>query len=100
LQEHGPKRLKAALSCADDPTFIRDLLLPFLALLGCDALGRGTCKQPLISLLETIYQVRFILQLTPIKTVCTASVIIQQCNRAAYAWLVQIPMLCKLSEFC
>ncbi|WIA14242.1 hypothetical protein OEZ85_002778 [Tetradesmus obliquus] len=54
-QEHGPRRLKAALSCADDPAFIKDLLLPFLALLGCDALGRGTCRQPLISLLETIY---------------------------------------------
>jgi hypothetical protein len=57
LQEHGPKRLKAALSCANDPGFIHDHLLPFLALLGCDELGRGTYKQPLISLLEIIYQV-------------------------------------------
>lgn len=58
LQELGAKRLKAALSCSDDAVFIRDSLLPFLKLLGCDALGRGTCKQPLIEVVQTIYQVR------------------------------------------
>jgi hypothetical protein len=57
-QELGAKLLKAALSCSDDTGFIRDHLLPFLKLLGCDALGRGTCKQPLIELVQTIYEVR------------------------------------------
>jgi hypothetical protein len=37
---------------------VRDCVLPFLALLGSDDLVRGTCKQPLIQLLETIYGVR------------------------------------------
>jgi hypothetical protein len=58
MQECGLKRLKVALACSDDAAFIRDYLLPFLKLLGSDALSRGTCKQPLIELLQTIFQVR------------------------------------------
>jgi len=57
VQELGAKRVKAALSCSDDAVFIRDHLLPFLDLLGCDALGRGTCREPLIELVQTIYTV-------------------------------------------
>jgi hypothetical protein len=56
-QEFGAKRLRSALSCCADLTTIQTLLVPFLSLLGSDALMRGTCRQPLIDLLQSIYQV-------------------------------------------
>lgn len=57
LQEHGLRRLKAALSICDSAAPIKTYLLPFLELLACDALGRGTCKGPLVQVLQAIYEV-------------------------------------------
>eukprot|EP00775_Hariotina_reticulata_P004273 gene4273-4526_t len=56
-REQGVKRIKAALSCSDDANFVRDLLLPFLSLLGRDELARGTCRLPMQQLLQTMYEV-------------------------------------------
>jgi hypothetical protein len=56
-QEHGLRRLRAALSSSDSHAFMRDYVVPFLAVLGSDALARGTCKQPVAQLSEAVYQV-------------------------------------------
>lgn len=43
-QEHGLKRLKAALCCDASASYMRDYVMPFLAVLGDDMLGLGTCR--------------------------------------------------------
>jgi hypothetical protein len=57
VQEHGLRRLKAALSICDSAAPIKTYLLPFLELLACDALGRGTCKHALVQVLQAMYEV-------------------------------------------
>lgn len=56
FQEDGERQLRTAISLiSQDPSWVPRYMLPFLGLLGVDALGRGGCRAPLIRLLCTIF---------------------------------------------
>lgn len=57
MQEHGLRRLKAALASSDDPAFVKGSIIPFLLVLGRDSLCSGACKLPLAQVLEACYRV-------------------------------------------
>jgi hypothetical protein len=56
-QEHGAKRLQAALTHSGDASFLTGSVVPLLGVLGCDALCNGTCQQSLVQLLAVMYRV-------------------------------------------
>lgn len=56
-QEHGVRRLGAALSANDSVAFTANCTVPLLSYLGCDDLCRGSCKISLLALLTAIYHI-------------------------------------------
>ncbi|KAF5840887.1 hypothetical protein DUNSADRAFT_15255 [Dunaliella salina] len=55
-QEDGERQLRTALSLvSEDPHWVSRHFLPFLSLLGVDALGRGAARPPLLRLLCNLF---------------------------------------------
>lgn len=55
-QEHGVRRLRAALTSNDSVAFTAASTVPLLNYRGCPALCKGSCKMSLIALLTEMYQ--------------------------------------------
>ncbi|KAG1673298.1 hypothetical protein FOA52_002578 [Chlamydomonas sp. UWO 241] len=56
-KEFGMVRLKDALAFCGTPELVGARVVPLLAALGSDNLGKPTCRAPLVELLEEIYSV-------------------------------------------
>jgi hypothetical protein len=85
-QEHGPLRLRAALSLSDDLHFVRSSVVPLLERLASPALRRGTCRQPLALLLGAMYSVPGLMAC--LRTALEKEVVADAAGAAAVGWFV------------